>query len=242
GKKRGDVVEVDHTEAVGEGESAYEDRFHYKITIHEVKKRVLAPLDDEFAKDVSEEFRTLEDLKAKVRKDLDYAEEQRRRGEILEDIYKQLTERVVFDLPVSMVRSMANRSIGQTEQRLREYGMTLRSLNADILNNYVERAHADATVEVRRFLLADQVGRFLDVQVTDEKLDAEIEKIAERQNRKPLAVRASLEAQKKIEDFRADLRIHAVNDRLIEMAEVRVVEKKESALPTEAGTSQSETG
>lgn len=194
------------------------------LTIHEVKKRVLPELDDEFAKDVSAEYETLEDLRSATRKEMEESEQSRQRTEILAGIYEVLRERLEFDLPPSLVARLAERSIMQAEERLNQYGMSLRRLGRDYVDRFINKAQSEAIVDARNLLIVDQVGRFLAVEATDEMVDAEIARIAEAQGRKPLAIRAALEANKRLDGFKADLRVKAINDRLVAMANVKIVE------------------
>jgi trigger factor len=222
GKKKGDVVEVAD---VPLSQDAGASQGKFKITLSEVKKQVLPALDDEFAKDVSEEFDTLDKLRDSVRKDLEKRETERKRTQILNGIYFTLSKRLNFDLPASMVENMAQHSITRMEQRLNGYGVSLRSMDRVIVQDFVNKVRGDAQRDVKAMLIADQVGRYLDVEVTDEMIEAEIAKIAEQQGRKPLAVRAQLEKNKQLDGFKSDLRIRAINDRLIGHAKVTIVEK-----------------
>ncbi len=222
GAKPGETVEVkkvDLSKALG-----YPFEADFAVTITDLRKRVLPELDDELAKDVSPDFQTLADLKAHIRKELEDGRAERRRSQTVEGIYKLLRERVPFDVPATLVRELANRSLQRAEQQLRQYGSSLRKLGEDFLSNYVQRAQADASVEARNLLLADQVGRFLEIETTDEDLQAEFERIGEAQGRKPLAIRASLEAQNRLESFKADLRLKKVNDILVGKAKITEVE------------------
>ncbi len=223
GAKAGDTVEVkdvDLSQVVGQDVTA-----NFNATVVELRKRILPELDDEFAKDVSADFETLDDLKAHIKKELESRRDERRRNETIAGIYKVLRERVQFDVPPTLVGQLANRSLQRAEQQLRQYGTTLRKMGAEFVNNYVQKAQADAAVEARNLLLADQVGRHLEVEPTDEDMQKEFERIAEIQGRKPLAVRAALEAQNRLDEFKADLRLKLVNDKLVAMAKVTETEE-----------------
>jgi len=195
----------------------------FKVRIQEIKKRVLPDLDDEFAKDISAEFKSLGDLKADVRKHLEENKEQTHRGQILTRVYEAFSERVNFDLPPALIRRFADNSINKTEQRLNQYGLTLRTLERDVVSEFLQKAEQDARRDAKNMLLADQLARHFDIQVSDEELDAEIARIAEAQGRKPLAIRAQLEARKQLDGLRSDLRIKKVNDKIVGMTKVTEV-------------------
>jgi trigger factor len=196
----------------------------FRIRLHEIKKRVLPQLDDEFAKDISTKFQSLADLRADVVKHLEDNREQAHRAQILSRVYELLSERISFDIPTALIRRFADNSISKTEQRLNQYGLTLRSLERDVVSQFLQKAQQDARRDAKNMLLADQLGRFLEMSVTDEEVEAEIARIAEAQGRKPLAIRAQLEARKQLEGLRSDLRIKKVNDKLISVAKITEVQ------------------
>lgn len=224
GHKRGDIVDVNNVEVTNQQGQKF--TLGYRVTINDLRKRVLPALDDEFAKDVSAEFQSLADLRKRIREELDAQRDNRRRSEILSGIYKTLRERVAFEVPITLVRQLANRSIYRAEQQLRQYGTTLKKMGQGFVSNYLQKVQSDAFVEAKNMLLADEAGRFFKIDVSEEDMQKEIERIAGLQNRKPLAVRASLEADNRLEEFKSDLRMKLVNDRLISLAAVKEVEPK----------------
>lgn len=231
GAGKGDSVSVEGVE-VPHGDHTH--KHNYLVNIHELKKRSLPELDDEFAKDVSEDFESLDALMAHIRKDLEEAEKNRKRAETLNEIYTELDKRVEFDLPDSMVRRLASRSIQRAEQNLAQYGMTLQQLGRQTVDNYIEQAMSEARGSVKALLIADQIGRLWGVEASEEDVQKELDRIAEAQGRKALAIRAALEKNNQFEDFKADLRIRSVNDRLIDRVEVKIVEKKDDVDEAEA--------
>ncbi|MBX3728789.1 MAG: trigger factor [Candidatus Sumerlaeia bacterium] len=201
----------------------------FKVTIHDLKKRILPALDDEFAKDVSDKFQTLDDLKADIRKRQEEKELERRRTATLEKIYEILRERLTFAVPPTLVQNLANASIRRTEQELNQAGLSLRRFGRDLLDGYIKRVEGDSRVVARTLLIRDAVGRFLGVEATDELMDAEIARVAEQQGRKPLAVRAALEKNRQLEDLREELRARAIDEKLATLASVTVVEREADA-------------
>src|SRR5262249_16387382 len=73
----------------------------YRVTVKGLKRRVLPELDDEFAKDLGE-FATLDELKARVRDDLEHEARHAADREVRAEMMKQLAARVPFDVPASM--------------------------------------------------------------------------------------------------------------------------------------------
>lgn len=221
GRKKGDAVEAEDTHEHGD----HSHTTKYAITINEVKKRVLPAVDDDFAKDVSDDYETVADLRAGIGKELAEDFANRQRAQILDGAYAELAKRVDFPVPQTLVRNLAGQQIDQTEERLRQMGMSLENMGKEFIDRYVERALGEAKDEVRRMLLAEAVADFWKVEATDEAMEAEFARLAESQGRKPLAVRAAFEAQGRLEAFKADLRVKLANDKLKDSVEVRIVEE-----------------
>mgnify|MGYP005857056161 CR=1 FL=1 len=230
GKKKGDSVEAEDRQAHGDHEHVTQ----YKVTIKEIKKRVLPELDDEFAKDVSDDYDSLATMRAKLREELEASAKDLQKRQILAGAFKALRERLEFPVPQTLVRRVAGQQIDSTEERLRGMGMSLNSLGKDFVRNYVDRALVEAADDVRRILIGEAIADYWNIEVTDEMLNAELEKIGAQQGRKPLAIRAQLEAKGQLEAFKAELRMRATHDKLAGSVKVNIVEKLTEPQPAEA--------
>lgn len=232
GKKAGSTVEVSNVE-LGQGEQ--KNHANFKIVVHEIKKRNVPKLDDEFAKDVNSEYASLDDLKKSVREDLTKRFENLERNETLIAIYRKLNEQLEFEIPASLVHDATNRGLQRTDEQLRKtYGVSLKKLGRDLIENFVSRSQAEAEVEVKNMLLGQAISRFLDIEVTDDIVNEEIKKIADLQGRKPLAIRASLEAQKQLTQFEAEIKMRLTNEKLISLVNVNRVDKLTEEEPVAA--------
>jgi len=214
GKKKGERISL-QVEEVSEVNPNINDIVHYEVEIHEVKRRVLPTLDDEFAKDVNDKFATVEELRKGLREDLTRQEEDRQREEALMEVYGVLRDRLNFDLPRALVDSTAQRSVYDMEKRLNQYGMSLRDMGETVIQNYAASMREQARVNVKNHLIMRAVSRYLAVKPTEADIAAELQKIADRAGRKPLAVRAQLEAKKQWEPFIADLVLRLTNDAVL---------------------------
>lgn len=222
-KKKGDVVEMEILED-SEFRPGQKDKVHYRVEVLEVKRRSLPNLDDDFAQDVNEKFETLADLRKGIEEDAQAQEESRRREEALNAIYGELGRRIDFDLPRALVEDTTHRSIGDMERRLNQHGMSLQHMDAQLVRNYAASMKEQAKINVKNQLLMDALAKHMAVEPTEEQVSEALGKIAERMGRKPLAVRARLEKDKKWDEFLHDLTLKITNDRLLEMAQVEYKE------------------
>lgn len=220
GKKPGESLSMDVTEQVEGAAEGTLETVHYDVDVLEVKARVLPELDDEFAKDVADEYQTLEDLREGTKINASQREAAREREEALEDIFEQLRGRVEIDLPRVMVEETANRTVNQMEQRLNQMGISLRMMDQSIVRNYAQSVGAQARATVKNQLLLEAIAKHLGIEVTEDAINAELEKAAAASGRKPLAIRAQLEAKKQWDAFIEDLRLKLANDAILGRAEV----------------------
>src|SRR5690606_20112401 len=113
-------------------------------------------------------------LRNQIRQDLEAAEENRQRSEKLQEVYKILRNRLDFDIPGTLVQRLANQSIERTEQQLNQYGISLKNMTSDYIDQYLHKTQNESRLEAKNMLIAEQVGRFLSIEATEEMVDAEI--------------------------------------------------------------------
>ena len=96
----------------------------FKVKLHEIKKKELPKLDDEFAKDVSE-FDTLKELKASIKERLEKDNEQKAKYETEENAIKAVCEKVKVDIPSGMIDMEVENMLKDFEQRLAYQGLKM---------------------------------------------------------------------------------------------------------------------
>ena len=96
----------------------------FKVKLHDIKKKELPELDDEFAKDVSE-FDTLEELKKSIKEKLTKNKEQREKYETEEAVLKAVCEDSKLDIPSGMIELEIDNMLKDFEQRLSYQGLNL---------------------------------------------------------------------------------------------------------------------
>ena len=96
----------------------------FKVKLHEIKRKNLPALDDEFAKDVSE-FDTLEEYKADLASKL--ADRKAQENEVAREaaVVEKAAEGAEIEIPEAMVESEINYMLSDFENRLRQQGMNL---------------------------------------------------------------------------------------------------------------------
>ena len=176
----------------------------YAVTLTGIRRRVLPELDDEFAKDLGE-FASLAALRERVRADLQGEAEESARRQVRSELFTQLSQRVTFELPASLVER-------EMDRRLEEFARQLTSQNVDPRQagidwaQFREAQREPARDAVASALALDEIARREQITVAAEDVDKEIERFAARAGRTPVALRAQLEKEGGIPRLYAGLR------------------------------------
>ena len=151
-----------------------------RITLHEAKRQELPPLDDGFAREVSD-FDSLHALRAGVRHDLE--QEAARQAEA--DVRRQLIEQIVGANNLEPPRPLVERLLATYAQGY--------EIPDDQLERFAGEFRPLAEAQVRRDLVLDFVVEKEKLQATEAELDRRIANIAERRHADPGQVYASLQ-------------------------------------------------
>ena len=151
----------------------------FKIKLHEIKKKELPKLDDEFAKDVSE-FDTLKDYEASVKERLTKQKEAQAKAEKETKAIDQLCANLEVEIPEPMVHGQIHQMIHEFEQNLAYQGMTLEQYK-QILNIDDAKLHEQfkdsAVKDIKLNLAMEQVIKAEKIEVTAEEINAKIEEL-----------------------------------------------------------------
>lgn len=176
----------------------------YTVTVKAIKKRVLPALDDEFAKDLGE-FETLGALRAQVRADLEHEAGHEADRRVRAELMKQLAARVPFEVPVSLVERELDRRIEDFAGRLVQQNVDPQQAGID-WRAFRESQREVAREAVAAALVLDEVGRRERLDPTQEEVEREVSRYAERSGRSAAAVRARLEKEGGLSRVHAGLR------------------------------------
>lgn len=176
----------------------------YTVTVKAIKRRTIPELDDEFAKDMGE-FENLDALKARVRADLEHEAMHGAENELRGDLMKALATRVPFEIPAALVEREIDRRLEDFASRLMQQNIDPRQAGID-WGAFRESQREAAKEGVAGALVLDEVARKESLVVTDEEIEQEISRYAERTGRTSAAVRAQLEKEGGISRIYAGLR------------------------------------
>ena len=176
----------------------------YKVTLKEIKARVMPALDDEFAKDLGE-FDSLDALRTHVRHDLEHEARHAAERQLRQDVMKQLASRVPFAVPESLVEREIDRRLEDFARRLMEQRIDPRQANIDWAA-FRDGQRAPATEAVASAIVLDEIARRDAIDVTNEDIDAELQRYADETGHNLPSVKARLQKDGELGRLAAGLR------------------------------------
>ncbi len=224
GRKAGDELEfeISYPEDF-ELEEVRGKTIKYEIKIKSVKEKSLPEVDDEFARSLKE-FQSLEELKERIRQDL--LAEREKLGRQLQEakIVEKLLERNPIEVPRTLVEDEITRMVYDTYRRLWDQGLRFDISKVD-MNSMRERYREEAEKNVRLSLILSKIAEKEGIEVTEDDLKKEMNRIAESMNLPPEQVASFYEDEKKKEDLRSHLLDRKVFDVILKNAKLVAEEK-----------------
>ena len=185
GKKAGDDVEVNVTFPENyQAEELAGKPALFKVKIHEVKEKILPELDDEFAQDVSE-FDTFEEYKASVKEMLEKRKEDSARVTQEEEAIAKIVDKSKMDIPDAMIESQVQRMINEFSQRIGMQGLSMdmyMEYSGADLESLKEQMRPEAESNIKNSLVLGQIAKEENIEVTDEDIAEEKEKLSKMYN------------------------------------------------------------
>ncbi len=157
----------------------------FKIKLHEIKKKELPKLDDEFAKDVSE-FDTLEELKNSIKEKIDVENKNKEKYETEEEAIKTVCENTEIDIPSGMIEVEIDNMIKDIEGRLSYQGLKLEQYlqmvgktEEDMRREFEDQAKKS----VKSRLVLEAVVKAEKLEASEEEVGEKIKEMAKQYNR-----------------------------------------------------------
>jgi trigger factor len=203
--------------------------YNYSISVLDIKEKKLPELNDEFAKDAAGEpggIATLDELRKKIRENLDAAKEQEQTSQAREKILEALVKQHDFPVPEALTEGQMDVRLERVVRSLAMQGMDPRAVNVDWVS--LRKAQRDKAVDdVKAELLLDRIADAEKIEATDEDVDKEIATLAERSGESATALRARLTKQDVLDRMKSKLRSDKVIDWLHRTARIETTAKNE---------------
>ena len=153
-----------------------------RVTIKAVKLRDLPALDDDFAQDCNEKYKTLDDMKADIKKNMELAASRRVKEMKNNSLLEQLVEKNQFDIPASMLQAELDgrwRMMAQQFQTTPEQLDKMIAASGQTKEAMLEQWTGDSEKMLKSRIIVDALIRERNISVTPEEIEAQYAKIAE---------------------------------------------------------------
>lgn len=189
----------------------------FKIKLHEIKKKELPEVDDDFVKDVSEK-----DTVAEYREELKEQIAHRLEHEAEHDLDHKLTdaviEKVEGDIPQQMYDNEAQNMMREMDMRLRQQGMDMNTylkytgMEADAV---LEMYKPEAEKRVKMRLALEKIAKLENIKPSEEEIEAEYKKMSESYQMDVEKIKEIIPVESVTEDLSVELAMKLVKDNAI---------------------------
>lgn len=179
----------------------------FKVKLHDIKRKNLPELDDEFAKDVSE-FDTLEEFKADISKRLKERKERENRMELESIALEKAAEACEVDIPAVMIDNEVDRMFEDFRNQLRMQGMDMKmylQFTGQTEEKIKEEMRPNAEKRVRNSLVLEAIAKAENIEATEEDVQKELEELANQYQRSVDEIRNIFEANGSMDVLKNDL-------------------------------------
>ena len=158
----------------------------FKVKVHEIKTKQNRELDDEFFEDLGMEgVNSLETLKESIKEHLEAHKKTDIENKFVDDMLDAISKQTEIDIPEEMVEDEINHLIKRFEEQLKYQGVSLDlyySLTKSTEKDLREQVEKEAFKNVLYRLILEELVKILEITVTDEEANEELEKMAKQYN------------------------------------------------------------
>lgn len=226
GKKAGEEVEVNVT---------FPEEYHaenlagkpvvFKVKVNDVKVKELPELNDEFAADTTE-FNTLEELTADVRAKVEADAKEAAKNELRNRVIEKVVENTEVEVPEAMVKNEIENQLMELNYQLQYQGfgmeqflqMTGKTME-QFREEFVANRREEAVKNVKTSLVIEAIAKAEGVEVSEEEVNAEVEKMAAAYNMTAEQVKEALRPTD-LKDMEGQLKIRKTIDLLVDSAKI----------------------
>ena len=193
----------------------------FKVKIKEIKYKELPELNDEFAGEVSE-FETLDEYKADIRKKLTESKEKQAATENENRVVEAVVKNATMEIPEAMIDSQLDNMVSEYARNMQNHGISLEQYmqyTGMTIDKLKEQMRPQAVKRIETRLVLEAVVKAENTQVTDEKVDEEIGKMAAAYKMEPEKLKGYM-GEAEIANMKEDLAVQEAVDFLVAEAKL----------------------
>ena len=188
----------------------------FKVTVHEIKAKVLPELNDDLAKDVNApNVETMDDLKALIRKNQEEQKQQNAENEATNKLISTVVDACEVEIPEVMIKNETDDMIQDYANRLQQQGISLTQffqITGQSEETLREQMAKDAESKVKLRLVLDAIATQENLEVGEEDIDTEYGLIASHYNMEKEKVKELIPASSISYDVRLRKALDLIKD------------------------------
>ena len=152
----------------------------FKVKLHEIKKKELPKLDDEFAKDVSE-FDTLDELKNSIKEKLETENQNKAKYETEDAAIKAVTDSAEVDIPSGMIETELDNMIKDMEMRMSYQGLKMEQylqMIGKTMEEFRKENEEQAKTSIKTRLTLEAIEKAEKIEASEEDVNNKIEEMS----------------------------------------------------------------
>ena len=187
----------------------------FKIKLHEIKKKELPEINDEFAKDASE-FDTLEEWKKSIKEKKEKENTSKAKFEMEEEAISEVCKNATVDIPSGMIETQIDNMEQDIASRLSYQGMNLDQylqMLGKTKKEFRDEYKEEAEKQVKTNLVLEAIMKDAKIEVTKEEIDAKVKEMAEMYGQKEEEVKNNAQLLRYVEEtLKTEKTIHYIVD------------------------------
>jgi trigger factor len=164
----------------------------YAVTIKGIKKKTLPELNDDFAKGLGEEFTSLEDLRTRIRSNMEAERKHSVEHEAKDKLVEELVKRNEFPVPESLIERQIDTRLERGLRALASQGMRAEDMRKMDMPRLRAGQREGAIREVKASLILEKIAETEKLEVSDDEVQKEIDALAKQTQQTSEAIRARL--------------------------------------------------
>lgn len=222
GMKIGDVknIEVKFPDAYPQEDLAGQPVV-FEVKVNEIKCKVLPELNQEFVEEVSETATNLDELKAEIRKNLEESSMEAADNNAKNAVTMIAVDNCEVELPPVMIEQQINTLVEDSRRQIGSRGLAFEKYleyMGQSMEEFREDNRPQAEFILKRDLMVDAIVQVENIEVSDEDVDAELEKMSSKNWMSKEQMKEMLLSGNRMEDFKFDIQCQKAIDMIYENA------------------------
>lgn len=177
----------------------------FQVAVKALKKREVPALDDAFVQDLGGEEKTLSDLRAKLRREMERQKKERADHEQRDKLLEALVEKNPIEAPPALVERNVDAMLQGMLEGFMRRGMDPRQLGLNF-DRMRDELRQRALLEVKGYLLLEAIAEKEKIEASEEDLDKHFEKMAAEMRQPAEKLKAAFRRQDSLDSLKSRLR------------------------------------